>query len=64
MAGDSEWAECAIVSAIMERYKTEWYDDEKNGLLVDMPTEEERGVPAESDGADEPLPGRLMQKAK
>ena len=33
------------------------YDDEQNGLLMDMPAEQKGGISAKSDGADKMIPG-------
>lgn len=42
--------------------QTEGDDDEKNSLLVNMPSEEERGVTTQSDCANKGLPGWLEEE--
>lgn len=56
VSGDCERLEGAVVPAVFERDQAERDDDQENGLFVHVPAEEEGGVAAESDGADERLP--------
>jgi hypothetical protein len=46
VACHSEWAEGAKMSAIVQRNQAERNDDQQNGLFMDMPAEEERGIGA------------------
>lgn len=51
-----ERAKRAEVAPVFERDQAERDDDQENGLFVHVPAEEEGGVAAESDGADERFP--------
>ena len=58
MTSHSQWAESSQIPTVLERDKAEGDDDQQDSLLVNVPTEQERGVPAKSDSPDETLPGR------
>ena len=63
MTGYSERTECAEIAAIFEGYETKGHEDEENGLFVDVPTEKEGGVAAETDCANKGIPGRLEEQS-
>lgn len=56
MASHGEGSGCAEVSSVLEGDKAEWDDDEENGLFVDVPPEEEGGVSAKRERANEGVP--------
>lgn len=62
VAGDGQGSEGAKIPTVLECDEGEWDDDEQDGLLVDVPAEEERGVPAERNGADEAGPGGIEEE--
>ena len=51
-------SECSKVAAVLQGQKAERNDDEEDGFLVNMPSEEKRSVAAECDGADKVVPRR------
>lgn len=57
MTAHCKRSESAKVASILECKEAERDDDKQDGLLVDVPTEEERGVGAKGDGRDEVWPG-------
>lgn len=61
VASDCQRSEGAEVSSVFEGEQAEWYDDQKDGFLVDVPPEEEGCIAAERNGGDKGLPG-WMQK--
>lgn len=64
MTRHSQRSECTEISAVNECDQAEWYDDKEDCLLVDMPTEQKRGVATERDSTNKCLPGRLREKSK
>jgi len=50
VSGYCQRAESSQVSAVVQRYQTEWDDDQQDRFLVHVPTEEKRGVGAEGRG--------------
>jgi len=59
---DGERSEGPQVSPVFEREQAEREDDEQDGLFVDVPAEEERGVAAQRQRGDEILPRRLQEE--
>lgn len=55
-------SESTQVPTVFERQQAERNDNEEYGLLMDVPTEEERSVGAEGDGRDESVPGWLEEE--
>ena len=56
MARNRQRSEGAEVATVLEGDETEWNDDEENGLLMHMPTEEEWCIAAEGDRTDKRIP--------
>jgi hypothetical protein len=54
-------SEGAKESAVMKCDQAERNDNEKDSLLVDMPAEQERGVPTQGDRANKGLPLWFVQ---
>ena len=62
VAGDGERPEGAEVSAVFQGEEGEGDDDEEDGLLVDVPAEEEGGVAAKDDCREEGFPCGLEEE--
>lgn len=62
MAGNGERSESTKISPIFERYQTEGNDDEQNCLFVNVPTEQERRIAAQSYGSHKYIPGWVDEK--
>lgn len=56
MACNRQRSEGAEVATVLEGDETEWNDDEENGFLMHMPTEEEWCITAEGDRTDKGIP--------
>lgn len=56
MACDGQRPKCSEIPPIFQGPQAERYDHQENSFLVDVPTEEERGVTTQSDGSDESIP--------
>lgn len=59
---DGEGLEGGEVSAVFEAQEREGEDHEEDGFFVDVPAEEEGGVTAEGDGAEEIVISRLRKE--
>lgn len=55
-------SKCAKVPSVLERDQAEGYDDQKNGLLVDVIAEQEGRVSAQSHSADKVVPSCLGEE--
>ena len=62
VARDGQRPERAQVAPVAQRDEREGDDDEQDGLLVNVPAEEERGVAAQRDGAYEAVPRRIYEE--
>jgi len=62
VARHGQGPEGAEIPAVLQGDEAEGDDDEEDGLLMDMPPEEERGVSAEGDSPDEVVPGGLDEQ--
>ena len=62
MSCDGERPEGAEVAAVFQSNKAEREDDEEDGFFVDVPAEEEGGVAAEGERADECFPGGVEEE--
>lgn len=62
MARHRERTESAQVTSVFEREKAERYDDEEDGLFVDVPAEQERCVAAQCQCSYEVVPGRANEE--
>jgi hypothetical protein len=62
VSGYCQRAESSQVSAVVQRYQTEWDDDQQDRFLVHVPAEEERGVGAECRGRYEVGPCRAEEE--
>ena len=62
MPSNSQGAECTERSPVLQGYQTERDDDKQDRFLMHMPPEEERGVAAEGDRANENFPSWLDEK--
>lgn len=62
MTGDGQGPESTQIAAVLQRDEGEGYDDKQDGLFVNMPPEEERGIAAERNGADKAGPGGVEEE--
>lgn len=62
MSRNGEGSEGAQIATVLERDEGEGDYDEQNGLLVDVPPEEEGSIAAECNGANEGGPARVEEE--
>lgn len=57
MAGYGQGTEGAQMASVLERDEAERDDDEEDGLFVDVPAKQKRGISTQRDGPYEAVPG-------